>query len=136
MHRPDGFFKTIAPDNNGNGEFARSLRDGNDIDALARDCREDSSGESRCASHAFADNGKQADIVIHINRAQIAVRQFERERGFQACSAARSSSLRTRKQKLCRKLELDNASASTLALASASSARPMTCDPMSDAVDG
>src|SRR5579863_734895 len=78
----DGFVKPLAPDDDCDSEFARTLGDGDDVDVFARDGGKDSARESGEAPHAFAYDGEEADFAIHIDTVDVAVREFEGERGF------------------------------------------------------
>ena len=45
MHRADGLFQSVAPHRNRDRKFARTLRDGDDVDALPRNGRKDPAGQ-------------------------------------------------------------------------------------------
>ena len=41
------------------------------------------------AAHALADHGKQSDLIVHLDRFHVAMRQFEGERGFETLEGDR-----------------------------------------------
>ena len=79
MHRAHGLFQTSAIDDDRDGQLARPLRDGDNVDLVARDRGEDPPRESRRPAHPFAHHGDQAHVRVHLGGLQIAVSEFERE---------------------------------------------------------
>src|SRR5580704_4505868 len=83
MNGADGAVQAVAADYDGNRQLARSLRDRDNVNLLAGNRGEDAPRKTRRSTHAFADDGDQADIAIHFDRLQISVGEFERQVFFQ-----------------------------------------------------
>src|SRR5579862_6358127 len=62
MNRTDRPFQAFPAYDNGDGQFARTLRDGDDVDVIPRDCREDPSREAGSAAHPLTHYCNQSDI--------------------------------------------------------------------------
>ncbi len=75
----DGAVEHVEADDNADGEFARALGDGDDVGVFAGDGGEDAASEAWGAAHAFAYDGEQADVFVHFDRTQVAVRQLKRQ---------------------------------------------------------
>ena len=84
MDRPHGLLEPVAAHNDRDSQLARPLRDGDNIHIRARDRREDAPGQAWRAVHPFADHCQQPHIFIHLDRAQIAMRQLQSQRCFQS----------------------------------------------------
>src|SRR5581483_10338407 len=79
VNSADCAFQSVESNNNADGNFARALRNGNDIDLLAGDGGKDAAGKARSTSHTFSYDRHQADVLVDFNRLEIAVRQFDRK---------------------------------------------------------
>src|SRR5690242_17589748 len=75
--------KAVAAHHDGDGQLARTLRDGDDVDTLAGNSGKDPAGKARRALHAFAHDGQQPNFFVDLDGAQVSVRQLKRQRRFQ-----------------------------------------------------
>ena len=79
----DRAFQAFAAHDDGDRQFARTLRDGDDVDVMPRNCRENPSRQAGSAAHSLAHYRDQSDVGIHLNGLDVAVRQFQRKGFFQ-----------------------------------------------------
>ena len=93
MHCLNGALQPIAVHHYADGQLARALRDRDDVHVFVRDGTEDSAGQPGSSAHAFADDRQQADVFIHFDGMQIAVRQFQREVGLERLHRQRPAPL-------------------------------------------
>jgi hypothetical protein len=82
VHRSNSPLQASPPHDNSYRQFAGSLSDGDNVDPLARHCREYAASEAWSAPHAFADNRQQADIFIYFHGLQVSVIQFQSQIAF------------------------------------------------------
>ena len=66
VHRADGVLQPAAPHHYRDGQLARPLRDGDDVDVRARNRREDTARQARMTLHAFADSRQQFAMVTDL----------------------------------------------------------------------
>ncbi len=57
MDGPHGLFQAVAPHHDRDRQLAGPLRDGDDVDVLTRDRREDPARDSLESPHSLADHG-------------------------------------------------------------------------------
>src|SRR5580700_2748962 len=79
MNRTNSSVQALAMHHDRDGQLARTLGDGNNVDLLPGNCGEDAPCEAGRSAHAFAHYSDQPDVRIHIDWLEISMRQLERE---------------------------------------------------------
>src|SRR5262249_9495878 len=88
VHSLYRLLQTVAADDYGDRQLARTLCDRDDVHLHARDRGEDTPSQSGMSLHAFADRRQQPDVAVHGDRMHIAVGELERERLLQRLHGA------------------------------------------------